>query len=356
MPALSPYAGLEPWMWRNLLARASVFHATRARLSELCDHIDQGGAVQAALLDLEMWAQEFAANDVDDETTVTNVVAAWDRQLTERLGRAQLDAGARDLLAEVQELVRLASWDDPFQETFARITALASVIYGAAWRSATLGVAHIGRPPREGGDPYAVTASTPWPPTATEAEVELLIQCDRFGPAAFAALPMLLIHECICHVPARQDCAANDSTFAEGLMDWVAYHYHEHWAVKLDPKLAPAARLHAGSLRQLLTRANSAAGRARRIGHQAAENLRAWFEIDRGQHYQESPVSVALLAVQLNQVDRDLAAKDQFVSLLGSALPPSVEDALRAWDSGLLEAEALLAAVVPQPARVVPAG
>ena len=66
-----------------------------------------------------------------------------------------------------------------------------------------------------------VTAMTPWPPDI-EAVVELHVHHDDFGPAAFAALPILLTHECVCHVPARQDRASNDSTFAEGLLDWVS--------------------------------------------------------------------------------------------------------------------------------------
>ena len=41
---------------------------------------------------------------------------------------------------------------------------------------------------------------------------------------------------------ARQDRASNESTFAEGLLDWVAYVFHEQWAGKLDVELAPAAR------------------------------------------------------------------------------------------------------------------
>jgi hypothetical protein len=32
MQAVSPYPGLEAWMWRSLLARAAVFYATRTRL------------------------------------------------------------------------------------------------------------------------------------------------------------------------------------------------------------------------------------------------------------------------------------------------------------------------------------
>ncbi len=343
----SPYAKLEPDMWRNILARAAVFDAARARLSELSDHDDRGGIVQGALRDLEMSALEYATNDADDETTVRQVVAAWSLRLTDMLSLTHLDLTVRELLTAVHGLSQAARWDDPFQRIFAGVTKLAQGTYGESWREVTLEVAHIGSPPRQGGDPYAVTALTPWPPDDDPAEVHLRIHCARFGPAAYAALPLLLIHECICHVPARQNGADNNSTFAEGLLDWVAYDFHERWAAKLDPALAPAARWHANSLRAVLRQADSEASRARALGHRAAEQLQVWFEVDREQHSMEARLSVVKLAVELNQVYRPLTDKDRFVSLLGAQLPPILEAALRDWDSGLLEAEELLAVAVP---------
>jgi hypothetical protein len=338
-------------MWRSLLARAVVFHAARTRLAQFCDHLESGGAVEFALRDLELQAREFAARDVDDETTVNLVVAAWDARLTETLGLDHLDPKARDLLTELQVLVRCARAHDPFRRIFAGVTALASALYGDAWRAATLGVAHIRRHPRGGSpesDPYALTATTPWPPAVAEALVELHIHHDNFGPAAFAALPILLTHECVCHVPARQDRASNDSTFAEGLLDWVAYVFHEQWAGKLDVELAPAARRHAETLRMLLARrTDSAEGRARLVGHTAAETLRLWFEDRCGHGPDESKLTVARLGVQLNQVDRPLAAKDHFVSLLDWPLPPSLEDVLHRWEAGLVPASAVLDLAAP---------
>jgi hypothetical protein len=338
-------------MWRSLLVRAAVFHAARTRLSQFCDHVDLGGAVEFALRDLELRARECAARDIDDQTAVTLVVEAWDKRLTETLGLGELDATARQLLAELQVLVRCAHAHDPFLRIFAGVTALASALYGDAWRTATLGVAHIRRHPRgvsPHDDPYVVTAMTPWPPSVAEAVVELHIHHDHFGPAAFAALPILLTHECVCHVPARQDRASNDSTFAEGLLDWVAYVFHEQWAGKLDVGLAPAARRHAETLRAVLGRhTDSAEGRARLVGHMAAETLRLWFEDSCGHGPDESKLSVARLGVQLNQVDRPLAEKDHFVSLLGWPLPPALEDVLREWEAGRVAASAVLDLVGP---------
>lgn len=351
MPVTSPYPGLEPWMWRSLLARAVVFHATRTRLAQFSDHVGNGGVVDYALRDLELRAREYAARDVDENTAVTLVVEAWDARLTETLGLEQLDATARELLTELQVLVRCAHAHDPFHKIFTGITTLAKALYGDAWRTATLGVAHIRQHPRGGSgyaDPYAVTALTPWPPSVAEAVVELHIHHDEFGPAAFAALPILLTHECVCHVPARQDRASNDSTFAEGLLDWVAYVFHEQWAGKLDVGLATAARRHAETLRTVLARrTDSAEGRARVVGHTAAETLRAWFEDRCGHGPDESKLTVARLGVQLNQVDRRLADKDHFVSLLHWPLPPPLEEVLHRWEDGQVPASAVLDAADP---------
>jgi hypothetical protein len=349
MPGTSPYMGLEPYVWRSLLARAAVFHATRTKLSVLYD-MSQGGAVQGVLRDLDMWAQECSAREVDDETLVAWVVQQWDAALARTLGLHQLDPGARDLLTELQVLARCARGADPFREIFAGISSLASALYGSAWRPATLWVVHIRSHPRgetTALDPYVVTATTPWPPDEAKATVELQIFCDEFGPAAYAAVPILLTHECVCHVPARQDRAKNDSAFAEGFLDWAAYFFLDQWAGKLDTALAPAARRHARELRYVLTRrTNTPEGRARMVGHEAAETLLAWFENDCCLCPYESQLRVAQLAVQLNQVERPLWDKDYFVSRLASPIPPDLQAALKDWEAGRTAAGALLRAGV----------
>jgi hypothetical protein len=341
VPAVSPY-DLEPPMWRGLLARGAVFHATRTKISQFCELLDHDKWVKLVWLDLVTRIEEFAELDLDDDAAVQRVVTAWDDRLLDTLGRTPLEAEARQLLGELRELVRRAHGADPFLRIFTGVTARAQALYQEGWRSAALGVAHLGEHPRQNGDPYALTAATPWRPNAPVAEVELRIQPDLFGPAAFAAVPMLLIHECICHVPARQDRAANDSTFAEGLLDWVAYLYHDLWAVTIDCDLAPAALRHAETLRHILTGASGPEGRARRVGHQAARNLQTWFRRAYGHDPAVAQLMVARLAVQLNLVDRPLADKDHFVSLLGWPLPPVLQQALREWDAGDLPAEALL--------------
>jgi hypothetical protein len=172
--------------------------------------------------------------------------------------------------------------------------------------------------------------------------VELQIFGERFGPAAYAAVPMLFTHECVCHVPARQDRVKNSSTFAEGLLDWAAYHFLSLWAVKLDREFGSTARKHAERLRRVLTRhGTTTEGAARQIGHDAASDLAAWFESECAMSAEESFHRVARLAVELNMVDRPLVAKEHLVSLLGWP-PPKVAQDLHSWVQGTMSSEQLL--------------
>ncbi|TMM38887.1 MAG: hypothetical protein E6F99_08185 [Actinobacteria bacterium] len=346
MVALSPYAFLEPSVWRSLLARAAVFHATRRMLGNLCDLAERVRAVEMVLDQLQLRAQEVSEED-DDATAVAQVVTAWDGDLSRVLELRRVEADVLRLLAEVRAALEHACGGDPFQAMFRAVEREARALYGSAWRPAVLSLAHIRSHPREGHpatDPYGLTATTAWSQRAgqDEALVELQIYGERFGPAAYAAVPMLLTHECVCHVPARQDRVRNDSAFAEGLLDWAAYHFLSLWAVKLDRELGPTARKHAERLKSVLTgRSTTREGAARRVGHDAAGNLAAWFESECEMSAEESFHRVARLAVELNMVDRSLAAKENLVSLLSSP-PPKLEQDLHSWVLGTMTTEQLL--------------
>jgi hypothetical protein len=343
----SPYGDLEPTIWRGLLARAAVFHAVRAQLARLCDAAERMDAVQLLLLELELSARRVCLEEADDERVVRLVAERCQETIAAQLPGVDEESETSHLLAEFGRLVALARGDDPFLLLFEGIQSQARQLYGAAWRRSALSVAHVGSHPRRtdlSRDPFALTAVTAWPPGPDTASVELRIFCDAFGPAAFASLPMFLIHELVCHVPARQDRARNDSQFAEGFMDWAAYHFLDLWAGKLDRELAPAARKQADRLRQVLVYGgDDKATRARQLGHHAAENLLCWFEGEYSFSCDESRTRVAMLAVQLNQADRNLDAKDWLVSQLGCRrFPPEIEAALRSWVDGRQPAERML--------------
>jgi len=354
MTRISPYKYLPLEIWRNLLVLAVIFHAARARLARLSDMGTRTPSVRSVLDRLALAAREASRDgagdeDEDEDAIVSKAVKAWDVDLASVLGGKTLEPEARQLLTEVRHLVSYCVAHDPFQMLFEAIEAKTQEVYGEAWRPAMLSVAHINSHPRPGAqaetDPYAVTALTPWPPNAGKTEIELLVYCDKFGPAAFAAVPMLLTHECVCHVPARQDKAKNDSLFAEGFMDWAAYHFFHEWAGVMDPDLAPAARTHAKGLIHVLTQhelGKEAAARLR--GHEAAEALFSWFERECGLPYDEVGPRVARLAVELNQVDSSIEMKDYFVSMLDLPFPPELGELLRDWVAGEIDARQLFAA------------
>ena len=115
------------------------------------------------------------------------------------------------------------------------------------------------------------------------------------------------------------------------------------WAGSIDSGLSGAARTHARELRYVLTRrTDTAEGRARQLGHRAAETLLSWFEETYGYRSHDAALRVSMLAVQLNQVERPLHDKDHFVSQLGAPLPPDLEQVLKGWEENLVDAEALL--------------
>ena len=342
------YVDLEPEVWRGLLARAAIYHATRTRLSVLCDMVRLPGVVQGVFNDLDLQVSECTVDDLDDATTVSRVVEAWDRALTEKLGLRQLDEATRELLEELRVLARCARGEDPLHMLFTGVSALAATLYGRSWRPPTLRVSHMRSHPRDAplaADPYAVSARTPLCESDDDAAVELMVFCSAFGPAAYAAVPILLIHECVCHVAARQDQVRNDSAFAEGLLDWAAYFFLDMWAGRIDRELSGAARQHALELRAVLTRrVDTAEGRARQLGHRAAETLRSWFEVEYGYDAHGAALRVSQLAVQLNLVDRPLLQKDHFVSRLSAPLPRDLERALRGWEEQRRDAATLLPA------------
>ena len=153
----------------------------------------------------------------------------------------------------------------------------------------------------------------------------------------------MLTHECVCHVPARQDEAKNDSEFAEGLLDWVAYEYLRLWAMKLDGELGPTFRKHAERLREILDGdITTKAGTARECGHDAARELEGWFETECDLTPDESRTRVLRLAVELNVVDRPLTLKNNLVSQLRKPFPPYLDKALREWRERAVTGEELL--------------
>lgn len=345
MSGKSPYRLLEPAAWLNLLTRAAIFHASRERLSRLFDAADHPD-IQNVLSELSASARNLP-EDADDDTAVEAVTAAWAAAINRKLAQPKLDNSDRQLLLDLLNLVTGASLSNPLVGILEGIETRARDLYGASWRSVRLSVAPIqshphGQAVKVSDDPYTISALTSWPPEPDVASVQLIVY-DEFGPAAFAAVPMLLMHECICHVPARHDDDAdNQSTFLEGFVDWAAHYFLSQWMGTLDPPFAAAARTHAERLKHVLT-GRPSDGTARTFGHEAADTLQTWFENTCGLTPDESKARVARLGVELNQLDHPLVLKDHFISKIYRPLPGDLAGPLRQWISGNLPTRALLA-------------
>ena len=138
-------------------------------------------------------------------------------------------------------------------------------------------------------------------------------------PGAYAAIPWLLVHECICHVPARQGGKnSNASPFAEGFMDWAACFFFERWMDQIDASLSLAASQSQGLIDRTLTRPETSEGAARLRGRSAAKRIVTWLRNDHGYDEERAKAWVAKFATDLNCHEASLAKKDSFVVALNS--------------------------------------
>jgi hypothetical protein len=308
------------------------------RLSEVFVAMDDsprfGVTIRAAVLSLYAACDRVAENGgADDLQVVGNVMEACLEDLATRAEEAG-DGEAQQLLVELHELVSKGTApDDPFQELLSGVVEQASQVYGSCWRDVSLSLLHRCAHPRGASsheDPYALTATTS---VNDRARVELHIYPDEFELEAYAAIPMILVHECVCHVPARQYEIRNASLFAEGFLDWAAIFFFDRWVAEIDAALAPAARHHGERLCAIRKRRRQVAWAERVRGQLAAEKLANWFQTELGRPWHEAQAKVALLAVELNKVRGRLQRKDCFVSqlpLLSSR--PELRRLLREWE------------------------
>ena len=347
-----PYPDLDERIWRNILARAIAFHAIRIRLADVFDRASASNAVDSALRQLATIADEISTTELDAGRAVLTVLDEWRSFVARAAQLAHLDTSDADLLREIEKLLMeaLAACGkrivDPLADTFAKVARLSGAAYRRQfWRKPTFSlameIAHP-RPHHSYLDPYAVSALTTSVPNAV---VQLVIWPHAFGPPAYAVLPYVLIHECICHVPAQQDRVDNGSIFAEGFMDWAAEHFYELWLPRIDSRLAPMTEQHVAALQQVLTGVSNADTSPRRIGRRRASQLVNWIsgrDPGLGESRFVAKSRVAKLALTLNATMAPLKVKDHFVSELNPPPNPILAERLKAWVDGQLEPAALL--------------
>lgn len=330
---------------RRVLARAALLSAVAPVLPELYD-LRRSGPVAVALGSLHTAAEAAADGASSDAHAVEMARERWCSALAVAAGdgvpqpEEQLIRSARELAAS---RVRPAPDSDPFDGLFEAILALSATVYRERWPGATLEIAKLiehPRPQPPNPDPYVLDGLHRMgaPPV-----VGLSVFPEEFGPATWAAVPSILIHECVCHVPALQrGQVKNTSQFAEGFIHWAAMRLFAAWIGDVDADLAPAAIEHADAFWQALSPPASSAGAARRRGCRAAERLVAWMHGSAGLPRAEAEVLAVELALELNAQDRSLALKDHLVERINAGPDPALQPALHALLKGELTAAELL--------------
>lgn len=277
-----------------------------------------------AIGQMHIAARGACANAGGDAEAVTLACEQWSSALKELDGEG-LGLEERQVLRRLRDQVSAATDEDPYKLLFVAVADRAAAVYGDAWPGCDLDVAKLIEPPRDGRDPYALSGATR---SDTTPVVELALFAEGLGPATWAAVPSILVHEAVCHVAARQGGRVdNASPFAEGFMHWAASWFFFTWLDSLDADLAQAAREQAGPLWTALTPPASSAGSARQRGVRAAGRLTSWFA-GRGLSLTEAEMRVAHLAVALNREEASLARKDHFVVRVNAGLDADLEEVL----------------------------
>jgi len=166
---------------------------------------------------------------------------------------------------------------------------------------------------------------------------------ERLNGETYGAIMAILVHEMVCHVPARGGPTPASSEFADGFADWAARKHFERWLGGLDPLLVDAAR----SFGRMAWDAGMARDggnqyfRERRFGHDAAEHVVTYFK-----NTAKMPEAVAIdkamnLARELTVYDAPIQVKDRFVQNL-AAVRGTIAERLGRWSRGKCEISELL--------------
>ena len=336
---------------RIILARTAVFHAVRDQLRGICDLTPYTLHGRKALADLLIAAQSLPEERVSPPTEDARWLAGqWAASLRQTLDYTMLDDAYPDRTRRTCEVLGKALIaleeipdDNPFENIFVRVCRLSAAVYRDRWRVPTLRVSHINRHPRGQGDahdPYSVTAAT----NTTEGlspYVWVTFYLQDYGPETYAALPWLLVHECVCHVASGHEDVDNNSPFAEGFMDWASRYFFDLWVQKIDPGLSQAARVHGYRLADFLQH-RSPEGAARAEGASAAQDLADWLTDVWPDDPPRAQRTVADLAIALNVTEQALWKKDLLIPLFRKPLDPDVEGAILAWAEREQAVEVLL--------------
>ena len=179
--------------------------------------------------------------------------------------------------------------------------------------------------------------------------VRLRIHPNQLNIETYSAVYAILVHECVCHVPAYRVRQTNESPFSEGFCDWAAHKLFERWLRELDPLFEDAARQFGEEIWSMMkTRhGGNKFWYNRSFGHVAADRLVRLF-MNGGATDQEAINLVIKLARELLVLDEPLVVKDNFVRFIGGEIARNTETAedvkarLSMWRDGRADARSVL--------------
>ena len=317
MPGVGSLSQLDQPTANELLVRGALWRGADGHLDDF-DNLRLGNRpiVPIVLARIDS-AAAIARQATSCGQALTEATAFIDKALRHEI---QVGAGLRadetavlDALCNACSAAQVA---DPFEALFETIAPCAAGLYDTDWPPVALSTRRFA----SAGGAYGVSAFT-LPASAANGPVEVVLRIDpdAFGPKSYAAIPALLIHECVCHVatwmPVPPPSPDNGSPFAEGFMDFAADYYRALWSSELGA-LAPIVEQHGQQLFAEIEQRGGPLSVGRRRGRHAAQVMKHQLVAQVGSTPAEASRLVARLAVELNVVPRPLAIKDRFVEHL----------------------------------------
>ena len=349
-----PESSEPDWTVESIRARGVVLTRWRERLGELTDLRGNDPESRALLETLQFGARPPRHRAGPPVVLLERLREALSRQIDLIVEYGQLDlrgiefyrALEADLAAEPR-----ADQEDPIGALLERVCDQVQAFYehalgaplGSNWPGVTWRVAPTRLHPYEAMDPelapYTVAGSVAL--DDQQADVNVYVYAQHFGPEAYLSLPAILTHEVFAHVPAQPRRDHEPSIFTEGFLDWAAFTFFEAsgqhllrgaeaLALKHGRRLHDLQKGHPKFLRLGRTDEGDGLTPARRAGHQLAEAVVTWWELH-NPDLDGTAIRLRLagLAARLNVHDGglEMSAKDEFVTAL-SPHRPAMERAL----------------------------
>jgi hypothetical protein len=327
---------------RKIEVLAHVYDCLGPYLAQVWESSQPGSLFVPFLISLPGYAEQAVRATGDD---FKNAQKDLLDDLSEIVKKAAFDESevAREILTAVEAFeVREAS---PISRMFETVCDRSSALYQNQWRPAELSIHFHQHHPRGKADPYALSGRT----RATDelATVTIAPCAELLYAEAYAAIPSLLVHECICHVPAiPADDVDNRSPFAEGFLDYAAGVFHERWLKDLAVGFEYSALEHGQRYRSLLAERYEVSGNpgwsARLVGRRIAARISLRAQRSLAMTKFAADTHVARLALELNVADAPLALKDLRIRQWEASSTAGLEVELEEFFGGGIGADDLL--------------